>query len=89
MIEELTGLEIKILLKCAKQAVSKTVLSNSFRTASLVQRYEAAEKLVKLGFVKESERPNPTATVVRKTPVLYEITQKGRDWVVQYHKKYS
>jgi DNA-binding PadR family transcriptional regulator len=88
-MEDLTGLEIKILLKCAQQVVSKTVLSNSFRTASLAQRYEAAEKLVKLGFVKVSERPNPTATVIRKTPVLYEISEKGRDWVEQYNQKYA
>jgi len=83
-MKQLTGLEIKILLKCARDVLSKTQLTQCFRAKSLKQRYEAIQALLDDGFLTSSQRPRPSLSVVTKVPTYYEITEKGRAWLKKY-----
>jgi len=82
----LTELDIKILMRCQKETISRRMATQYFKSASKPIRDQALEKLVKNGLLLSKRLPKPDA---RKTPTFYELTEKGKTWLQDYFDNYS
>ncbi len=80
-LEDLTALEVKLLLRCRAQPLSKFQISQAFKRVPLPSRQEVLYGLVTKGYLSERRMPKPGA---RKTPTYYFITAKGEAWVDNY-----
>jgi hypothetical protein len=81
----LSALEIRILLKCSQELMSKTAFSQLSRQDGKAKKEKALNNLIKQDYIVAKELPRLGSN---KTPVFYEITDKGRKWVKQYLDNY-
>lgn len=77
--------QIRILLKCVENPLSRYYISNSYRKYTATEREAWLQDLVKKGFLIEKALPKPNTN---KIPVFYFITDKGRQWVEKYQENY-
>ena len=82
---DLNTLEIRILLKCYKNLLSRTDVSQIYHNYSKEERSKAIKTLSESGFIHSIEFPKLDA---KKVPVFYEITNRGKQWVKDYLNNY-
>lgn len=82
---DLNTLEIRILLRCDEGMLNKTDITQIYSKYSKEERSKAITSLIEGGFIHSLELPKPG---VRKIPVYYEITDKGKKWVKEYLDNY-
>ena len=86
---ELNPLQIRILLRCIDDPLSKTNLTrlcqNYARQHGKDWCQESIENLINQEFLISKEMPKPGAT---KTPILYFLTNKGKAWITHYKENY-
>ena len=81
----LNTLEIRILLACNEKFLQRSAVSQKYHTHSKNERESAIDTLISCKFITALELPKPGAN---KTPVFYEITDKGKEWVKKYLDNY-
>lgn len=81
----LSALEIKVLLKCRYGLVSKSDITQFFRTKDKTERTKAIENLIAEKLITAQEMPKLGSN---KTPVFYQITETGKKWIDDYNKNY-
>jgi predicted transcriptional regulator len=72
---------IKILLKCDKHPVNKSDITQLYKPYKKEARNEIIDFLINHGYLESKKMPKPD---VKKTPTYYFITQKGKQWVMEY-----
>lgn len=77
----LSVLEMRMLLKCSKELVSHSKMSNVYAKRTLQVRQDALNHLIQQQYIVARELPHSPQG---KPPVFYEITEKGRTWVDAY-----
>jgi len=85
---DLSTLEIKILLRCDKcnaGLVSKSDITQFFRTSSKEERGRAIDSLMANKLLLAQEMPRIGSN---KTPVFYKLTENGKKWVDDYNENY-
>ncbi len=85
MIKNLQPAEIKILFKCEKKLLSRSYATQLFKQLGKIKRDHAINNLINNNFIQEVLLPKPGAN---KTPIFYEITEKGKNWLKQYLNNY-
>lgn len=80
-----TKLEILILLKCSRGLLQKKYISQYYARYSASERQKAvdnliADELISLVLLPKSD--------TRKSPTFFEITDKGKKWLIEYESKY-
>jgi len=81
----LSALEIRILLKCSQGLMSKSTFSQLSRKDGKAKKDKALNNLIKQEYILAKELPRLDSN---KTPVFYELTEKGRQWVKKYLDNY-
>lgn len=81
----LSTLEIRILLKCSQGLMSKSTFSQLSRKDGKAKKDKALNNLIKQEYILVKELPRLDSN---KTPVFYELTGKGRQWVKKYLDEY-
>lgn len=83
--ENLSVLEIQILLKCDEDVFTKSALSQLFRKNSLLEKQKAIKRLAIQDLIIERALPKAGSS---KVPVFYVLTEKGKKWIGNYKKNY-
>jgi len=81
----LTELDIKILMRCQKETISRRMATQYFKSAGKLERDKVLANLIQHGFLLSKRLPKPGA---RKTPTFYELTKKGKTWLKDYFDNY-
>ena len=71
MKEDLSILEIKILLKCSQKILSRTYITSFYFRYPPAEREKALNNLIKNSLIVKRQLPKPKAA---RTPIFYEIT---------------
>ena len=86
---ELNPLQIRILLRCVNDSLSKSHLSRLCQNYQKQQGkewcQESIKDLITQEFLISKEMPKEGAT---KTPTVYFITDKGKAWISRYKTNY-
>ena len=82
---ELSVLERRILFRCQKSLLGKSYLSQLYVRYSKIERDAAIKQLIKQRLILAKEMPKPNTT---RTPIFFEITKKGKQWVAEYMANY-
>ena len=82
---ELNTLSIRILLKCSNGIVKNRDVSQFYHRESKKNRDKALKGLIEKDYINKLILPKPGTN---KPPIFYEITEKGKKWVVEYTKSY-
>jgi len=78
-------LEMRILLKCAEQALSKRRVSQLYSKFKKSERDAALAHLMDEGLLISKVMPKPGT---RKNPTFYFLTEKGEKWVKDYQANF-
>ncbi len=83
--DQYSVLEIRILLKCDEQPLSKRRISQLYSKFKKVERDTALAHLVDEGLLVSKVMPKPGT---RKNPTFYFLTEKGVRWVKNYQASF-
>lgn len=87
---DLNTLEIRMLLKCYNEAERQELLHHAqigihYHKHPPAERKAAIAQLIQKQYINAMELPTPG---LRRAPVFYEITEKGRAWIKYYLDNY-
>lgn len=77
-------LEIRLLFKCREKPLQKKYVSQYYARYSASERKAALDTLIDEEFIESAYLPTATA---KKPVTIFEITEKGKNWLSQYEKK--